>query len=84
MENSRRCKICNVNVHRASMQKQLGSKKHLENEKQNEMIKPEWFFKEEQARIKKQLIKVYNPKTLKQITIENFKLDDEKLIKELA
>ena len=27
MENSRRCEIVNVNVHRASMQKQLGSKK---------------------------------------------------------
>ena len=29
MENSRTCEICNVNVHRASMQKQLRSKKHL-------------------------------------------------------
>ena len=27
MENSRRCEICSVNVHRASMQKHLRSKK---------------------------------------------------------
>ena len=42
MENSRTCEICNVVVHRASMQKHLRSKKHLENIKQNEMIIPEW------------------------------------------
>ena len=35
MENSRKCEICNVNVHRASMQKHLRSIKHLENIKQN-------------------------------------------------
>ena len=56
MGNSRTCEICNVNVHRASMQKHLRSKKHLENKKQNEMIIPEWLFKEEQAPIKKQKI----------------------------
>ena len=44
MENSCTCEICNVNVHRASMQKHLRSKKHLENMIQNEMIIPEWFF----------------------------------------
>ena len=27
MQNSRTCEICNVSVHRASMQKPLGSKK---------------------------------------------------------
>ena len=27
MENSRTCEVCNVNVHRASMQKHLRSKK---------------------------------------------------------
>ena len=47
MENSRTCEVCNVNVRRASMQKHLRSKKHLENLEQNEMIIPEWFFKEE-------------------------------------
>ena len=31
MESSRACEYCNVIVHRASMQKHLGSKKHLEN-----------------------------------------------------
>ena len=57
MENSRRCELCNVDVHRASMQKHLRSKKHLETEKQNGMIMPEWLFKEEQAPIKKQIKK---------------------------
>ena len=31
MQNSRTCEICNVNVHKASMQKYLRSKKHSEN-----------------------------------------------------
>ena len=53
MENSRTCEICNVDVHRASMQKHFRSKKHLENINQNEMIIPEWFFKEEKTPIKK-------------------------------
>ena len=36
MENSRTCKICKVNVHRASFVKQLlRSKKHLENIRQS-------------------------------------------------
>ena len=34
MENSHRCEICNVDVHRASMQKHLRNKKHLKNGKQ--------------------------------------------------
>ena len=55
MENSRTCEIRNVDVHRPSMQKHLRSKKHLGNIKQNEMILPEWFFKEEQAPTKKQI-----------------------------
>ena len=58
MKNSRRCEICNVDVHRASMQKHLRSEKHLENEKQNEMKIPDWLFKEEQAPIEKQIKKV--------------------------
>ena len=44
--NSRRCVICDVDVHRASMQKHLRSKKHLENMKRTEMIIPEWLFQE--------------------------------------
>ena len=81
MKNSRRCEVCNVNVHRASMQKHLRSKKHLENIEQNEMIIPEWFFKEEKSPIKKKIQKVYNPKTLKQLAREKIKLDDKELAK---
>ena len=50
MEISRICEICNVNVHRPSYAKHLRSKQYLE----NELIVPEWLFKEEQAPIKKQ------------------------------
>ena len=64
MENSRTCEICNVDVQRASMQKHLRSKKQLEKIKRNEMIIPEWLLKEERTPIKKQIEKVYNPKTL--------------------
>ena len=53
MENSRTCAVCNVNVHRASFVKHLRSKKLLENMIQNEIIIPEWFFKEEKAPNKK-------------------------------
>ena len=81
MENSRTCEVCNVNVHRASFVKHLRSKKHLENMIQNEMIIPEWFFKEEKTPIKKKIQKVYNPKTLKQLAREKIKLDDKELAK---
>ena len=81
MENSRTCEICNVNIHRASFVKHLRSKKHLENMIQNEMIIPEWFFKEQKSPIKKKIQKVYNPKTLKQLAREKIKLDDKELAK---
>ena len=55
---SRKCEICNVDVHRASYVKPLRSKKHLENMIKDEIIIPELLFKEEQAPIKKQ-IKMY-------------------------
>ena len=55
------------------MLKHLKNKKHLENTKQNEMIIPEWFFKEEQTPIKNKIKKVYNPKTLKQKARQNIK-----------
>ena len=71
MENSRTCEICNLNVHRASMQKHLRSKKHLEKIKQNETIVPEWLFKEERSLIKKKIQNVYNSKALKQLAREN-------------
>ena len=44
--NSRKCEICNVDVHRATCIKHLRSKKHIEKWKQNEMIIPEWLFLE--------------------------------------
>ena len=44
--NSRRCEICNVDVHRASYMKHLRSKKHLEKINQSKMIIPEWLFQE--------------------------------------
>ena len=81
MENRRTCDVCNVNVHRASFAKHLRSKQHLENVEQNEMIIPEWFFKEEKSPIKKKIQKVYNPKTLKQLAREKIKLDDKELAK---
>ena len=81
MENSRTCEVCNVIVHRASFAKHLRSKKHSEIVIQNEMIIPEWFFKEEKAPIKKKIQKVYNPKTLKQLAREKIKLDDKELAK---
>ena len=59
--NSRKCEICNVDVHRASYMKHLRSKKHIENMKQNEMIIPEWLFQEP---IEKKIRKIYNTKPL--------------------
>ena len=44
--NSHKCEICNIDVHRASYAKTLEKKKHLANEKQKEMIVPEWLFQE--------------------------------------
>ena len=59
MEYSRTYEICNVNVNRATMQKHLGSKKHLEDIKQNETIIPEWLFKQEQTPLKKKKYKKF-------------------------
>ena len=61
MENSRTGEICNVDIHKASIQKRLRSKKHFEKIK-NEMIIPEWFFEQEQTPSKKKYKKY---KTLK-------------------
>ena len=55
------------------MQKHSRIKKNLENIKQNEMIIPEWFFKEEQTPIKNKIQKVYNPETLKQLAREKIR-----------
>ena len=78
--NSRKCEICNNNVHRASYVKHLGSKKHLENEKLNGMIIPVWLFQEHNENKNK---KNYNPKPLK-LARDKIKLDDKQLNKELA
>ena len=59
MVNSRRCDIFNIDVHRASYAKHLRSKNLIENEKQNDIIIPEWLF-EDPIEIKSQ--NIYNPK----------------------
>ena len=78
---SRRCEVCNVDVHRASYAKPLKIKKHIENMKQNEMTIPEWLFQEP---VENKINKIYNPKSLKQLARNNIKLDDKQLNKELA
>ena len=62
--NSRKCDVCNVDVHRASYPRHLRSKNHLEKIKQNEMNKPDWLFKEH---FENKINKIYNPKPLKQL-----------------
>ena len=79
--NSRKCDICNVDVHRASYVKHVRSKKHIENIKQKEMIIPEWLFQEP---VENKIKKIYNPKSLKQLARNNIRLDDKQLNKELA
>ena len=77
--NSRKCDICNVDVHRASYMKHLRSKKHIENMKQNEMIIPDMLFQEP---VENKIKKIYNPKSLKQLARNNIRLDDKQLNKE--
>ena len=79
--NSHNCDICNIDVHGASYVKHLRTKNYLENIKQNEMIIPEWFFKEP---IVSKINKIHNPRSLKQIARHNIRLDDKQLNKELA
>ena len=62
----------------------MRSKKRIENIKQNELIIPEWLFKEEQTPIKKKIQKVFNPKSLKQIARENIKMNDKEIDEEIA
>ena len=73
MENSRTCEVCNVNVHRPSFVKHLRSKKHLENIEQNEMIIPQWLFKQEQTPFRKKhkkyiILKYQNNKQEKKLS----------------
>ena len=79
--NSRRCYICNIDIRRASYVKHMRSKKHLENEKQEEMIIPEWLFRES---IENKIKKIYNPISLKKLARNKITLDDKQLNKELA
>ena len=78
---SRKCEICNVDVHRASYSKHMRSKKHIENMKQDEMIIPEWLFREP---IENKIKKIYNPISLKKLARNKINLDDKQLNKELA
>ena len=79
--NSRRCEVSNVDVHRASYIKQLRSKKHIENMKQNGVIIPETLFQEP---VENKINKIYNPKSLKQLARDNIRLDDRQLNDEIA
>ena len=79
--NSRECDACNIDVHRSPYAKHLRSKKHLENEKLNEMIIPEWLFQESVAN---KINKKYNPKSIKQVAGDIIKLDDKQLKTVLA
>ena len=44
--NSRKCDIYDVDVQRASYVKHMRIEKHIENEKRNDLIIPEWLLKE--------------------------------------
>ena len=72
--NSRKCEICNVDVHRASYIKHLRSKKHMENKKRNEMIIPEWLFVE---LVESKINKIHNPRSLNEIARDNIRLDNK-------
>ena len=62
LENSRRCDICNVHVHKASVAKHFESKKQLKIVKHEEMIIPEWLFQKPILKIPR---RTYNPILLK-------------------
>ena len=49
--------------------------------KQNEMIIPEWLFQE---LVENKIIKIYDPKPLRQIARDNIRLDDRQLNGELG
>ena len=78
--NRRKCEICKVDVHGTTYAKHLRSKKYSE-KKLNEMIIPEWLFKEP---IESKIKKLLNPKPLKQTTRDTIEIDDKQLNKELA
>ena len=51
--NNRRCDNCSIDVPRASYAKKNKKQRHLENIRQDDIIIPEWLFKEEQEPIRK-------------------------------
>ena len=81
MENSRRCDICDVDIHRERFAKHLRNQKHLKDIKQDDMIIPDWLFQEP---VEKKPRKICNPDQFKQIARENINIDDKELNKELA
>ena len=83
-ENSLRFDICGIDVHRASIAKQLGSKKHLHKIRLTDVIVPDWLFQETNEKVHNIQRRIPNPKLLKQIAREKFKIDDKQLNKELA
>ena len=78
---SRKCEVCNVDVHRASYKKHLRNRKNIKNTKQNEMILPEWLLQEP---TENKIRKIDNPKPLRQLARDNIRLDDRQLNSELA
>ena len=55
--NSRKCEVCNVDVHRASYIKHLRSKKHSEKIKRIKIIIQDWLFQEP---VENKFIKIHN------------------------
>ena len=70
-KNTRRCKDCNVEVHRASYAKHITRKKCTENEKNFDLNIPEWLFQETIENKKKYVILII----LKQVARKKIKLD---------
>ena len=64
-ENSRRFDICANDIQRSSFATPLGSRKHLEKLKQDEMIIRAWFFQESNENIITITGRKDNPKSLK-------------------
>ena len=63
MENSRRCDVCNIDIHRAFFAKHLRNKKHLEKIRQDERFISDWLFRKEQESKENKITKIHNPKT---------------------
>ena len=77
--NSRKCEVCNIDVHRASYVKHQRSEKHLENKNKMTWLYQIGSFKN----VLKIKLKVF-PKSLKQLARDNFRLDDKQLQKVFA